>query len=211
MDVTLSLLSLLIGYFIAIFAIVNPITAMPVFLVLTETNTEAERNRQALKASFYMVAILVLFLFGGGYIITFFGISLDGIRIAGGIMIMNWAFSLLNPKEGGRKLDDESENEAKEKPDISFSPLAMPLLSGPGSIAVVMSFAAQGLTVSNYVLVTAAIVLTAVASYLVLRLAPLIVGMLGKTGMTGFTRMMGFIALCIGVQFIINGVRPILA
>ena len=66
MDVTLSLLSLLIGYFIAIFAIVNPITAMPVFLVLTETNTEAERNRQALKASFYMVAILVLFLFGGG-------------------------------------------------------------------------------------------------------------------------------------------------
>ena len=211
MDVTLSLLSLLIGYFIAIFAIVNPITAMPVFLVLTETNTEAERNRQALKASFYMVAILVLFLFGGGYIITFFGISLDGIRIAGGIMIMNWAFSLLNPKEGGRKLDDESENEAKEKPDISFSPLAMPLLSGPGSIAVVMSFAAQGLTVSNYVLVTAAIVLTAVASYLVLLLAPLIVGMLGKTGMTGFTRMMGFIALCIGVQFIINGVRPILA
>jgi multiple antibiotic resistance protein len=211
MDVTLSLLSLLIGYFIAIFAIVNPITAMPVFLVLTETNTKAERNRQALKASFYMVAILVLFLFGGGYIITFFGISLDGIRIAGGIMIMNWAFSLLNPKEGGRKLDDESENEAKEKPDISFSPLAMPLLSGPGSIAVVMSFAAQDLTVSNYVLVTAAIVLTAVASYLVLRLAPLIVGMLGKTGMTGFTRMMGFIALCIGVQFIINGVRPILA
>jgi multiple antibiotic resistance protein len=211
MDATLSLLSLLIGYFIAIFAIVNPITAMPVFLVLTETDTEAERNRQALKASIYMVAILLLFLFGGGYIISFFGISLDGIRIAGGIMIMNWAFSLLNPKEGGRKLDAESENEAKEKPDISFSPLAMPLLSGPGSIAVVMSFAAQDLSVSNYVLVTASIVLTAAASYLVLRLAPMIVGMLGKTGMTGFTRMMGFIALCIGVQFIINGVRPILA
>lgn len=211
MDATLSLLSLLFGYFIAIFAIVNPVTAMPVFLVLTETDTEAERNRQALKASFYMVAILLLFLFGGGYIISFFGISLDGIRIAGGIMIMNWAFSLLNPKEGGRKLDAESENEAKEKPDISFSPLAMPLLSGPGSIAVVMSFAAQDLSVSNYVLVTAAIVLTAAASYLVLRLAPMIVGMLGKTGMTGFTRMMGFIALCIGVQFIINGVRPILA
>jgi multiple antibiotic resistance protein len=74
-----------------------------------------------------------------------------------------------------------------------------------------MSFAAQDLSVSNYVLVTAAIVLTAAASYLVLRLAPMIVGMLGKTGMTGFTRMMGFIALCIGVQFIINGVRPILA
>lgn len=211
MDATLSLLSLLFGYFIAIFAIVNPVTAMPVFLVLTESNTEAERNRQALKASFFMVGILLSFLLAGGYIINFFGISLEGIRIAGGIMIMNWAFSLLNPKEGGRKLDDESENEAKEKPDISFSPLAMPLLSGPGSIAVVMSFASQDLSITNYILVTAAIVLTALFSYVVLRLAPVIVSVLGKTGMTGFTRMMGFIALCIGVQFIINGVRPILA
>lgn len=210
MDATLSLLSLLFGYFIAIFAIVNPVTAMPVFLVLTESNTEAERNRQALKASFFMVGILLSFLLAGGYIINFFGISLEGIRIAGGIMIMNWAFSLLNPKEGGRKLDDESENEAKEKPDISFSPLAMPLLSGPGSIAVVMSFASQDLSITNYILVTAAIVLTALFSYVVLRLAPVIVSVLGKTGMTGFTRMMGFIALCIGVQFIINGVRPIL-
>lgn len=211
MDATLSLLSLLFGYFIAIFAIVNPVTAMPVFLVLTETDTEAERNHQALKASFFMVGILLSFLLAGGYIISFFGISLEGIRIAGGIMIMSWAFSLLNPKEGGRKLDDESENEAKEKPDISFSPLAMPLLSGPGSIAVVMSFASQDLSITNYILVTAAIVLTAVFSYVVLRLAPIIVRVLGKTGMNGFTRMMGFIALCIGVQFIINGVRPILA
>lgn len=210
MDATLSLLSLLFGYFIAIFAIVNPVTAMPVFLVLTENNTEAERNRQALKASFFMVGILLSFLLGGTYIVSFFGISLEGIRIAGGIMIMSWAFSLLNPKEGGRKLDDESESEAREKPDISFSPLAMPLLSGPGSIAVVMSFASQELSITNYILITAAITLTAVGSYVVLRLAPIIVRMLGKTGMNGFTRMMGFIALCIGVQFIINGIRPIL-
>ncbi len=211
METTAHLLSLLFGYFIAIFTIVNPLSAMPVFLALTTTNTAAERNHQAFKASVYMVGILLSFLFAGTYIISFFGISLEGIRIAGGIMIMNWAFSLLNPKESGRKLSEDDENEAMEKPDISFSPLAMPLLSGPGSIAVVLSFASQELSVTNHILVVAAIVLTAVGSWAVLRIAPRAVGLMGRTGMTALTRMMGFISLCIGVQFIINGIRPILA
>jgi multiple antibiotic resistance protein len=204
------LISLLFGYFIAIFAIVNPISAMPVFLILTEGDGIARRNRQALKASIFMSGILLSFLFGGTYIISFFGISLEGIRIAGGLMIMNWAFSLLNPKEGGRKLSDEDETAAKEKPDISFSPMAMPLLSGPGSIAVVMSFASQDLSFTNYTLITAAIVLCSVGAYVVLRISPQFVKLMGKTGMAGFTRMMGFITLCIGVQFIINGIRTII-
>lgn len=206
-----SLISLLFGYFIAIFAIVNPVTAMPIFLVLTEKDTVERRNRQALKAAFFMSAILMSFLYGGTYIISFFGISLEGIRIAGGLMIISWAYSLLNPKEGGRKLSEEDESAARDKPDISFSPLAMPLLSGPGSIAVVMSFASQDLSYTNYILITAAIVLCSIGAYVVLRIAPQFVKLLGKTGMAGFTRMMGFIALCIGVQFIINGIRPILA
>ncbi len=182
---------------------------MPVFLVLTENDSMDRRNQQAMKASIYMSGILLSFLFGGTYIISFFGISLEGIRIAGGLMIMSWAFSLLNPKEGGRKLSDEDETAAKEKPDISFSPMAMPLLSGPGSIAVVLSFASQELSFSNYALLTAAIILCSLGAYIVLRIAPQFMKLLGKTGMAGFTRMMGFIALCIGVQFIINGIRPI--
>lgn len=211
LDSTIYLISLLFGYFVAIFAIVNPVTAMPVFLVLTEGDSIESRNRQALKASIFMSGILLSFLFAGTYIINFFGISLEGIRIAGGLMITSWAYSLLNPKEGGRKLSDEDEEDAKSKTDISFSPLAMPLLSGPGSIAVVLSFASQDLSITNYVLITAAILLCSLGAYVVLRIAPQFMRLLGKTGMAGFTRMMGFIALCIGVQFIINGVRPILA
>ena len=183
---------------------------MPVFLILTEKDTVEQRNQQALKASFYMVLILGSFLYGGTYIINFFGISLEGIRIAGGLMIITWAFSLLNPKEGGRKLSEEVESAARDKPDISFSPLAMPLLSGPGSIAVVLSFASQDLSFTNYIMISAAIILCAVGAYVVLRIAPQFVKVLGKTGMAGFTRMMGFIALCIGVQFIINGITPII-
>ena len=212
MDTTIiNLLSLTFGYFIAIFAIMNPITAMPVFLVLTENNTEEHRRKMANKAAIFTFFILVSFLYAGTYIINFFAISLEGIRIAGGLMIISWAFSLLNPKEGGRKLSAEDEDDARDKADISFSPMAMPLLSGPGSIAVVLSFASQELSVTNYILLTAAISLCSLGAFVVLRVAPQIVRVLGKTGMAGFTRMMGFIALAIGVQFIINGITPILA
>ncbi|MCH8567183.1 MAG: MarC family NAAT transporter [Balneolales bacterium] len=204
-------LSFLFTTFISIFAIVNPLTAMPVFLALTQDLPNSERNQQALRGAIYMVVILGAFLFGGSYIISFFGISIEGIRIAGGLMIMRFAYSLLNPDEGGRKISKEDEQESRQKPDISFSPLAMPLLSGPGSIAVVLGFGSQADGFFDYVTLFTAIVLVAAACFVVLYLAPKMVTVLGKTGMTALTRMMGFIALCIGVQFIINGIGMLLA
>ncbi len=183
---------------------------MPIFLALTQDNTKIERNRQALKGSFFMLGILGAFLFGGTYIINFYGISLEGIRIAGGLMIMSWGFSLLNPKESGRKISRADEREASEKMDISFSPLAMPLLSGPGSIAAVLGLASQSEGLFDHLAILIAIILVCVATYGVLRVSPKAVKYLGKTGMTALTRMMGFIALTIGVQFIINGITPLI-
>lgn len=203
-------LGLLLTSFISIFSIVNPLTAMPVFLALTQDNTNAERNRQALKGSLFMVFILGAFLFGGSYIIAFYGISIEGIRIAGGLMIMTWGFSLLNPRESGRKISKEDEREAADKLDISFSPLAMPLLSGPGSIAAVLGLATQSESIGEYMSIFIAILLVSAATFLVLYISPNAVKYLGKTGMTALTRMMGFIALCIGVQFLINGISPII-
>lgn len=183
---------------------------MPVFLALTTNDTDHHRKQQALKACIYMVMILVLFFFAGTYIMSFFGISLEGIRIAGGLMIMRSAYSLLNPNEGGRKLTEEDEEEARHKQDISFSPLAMPLLSGPGSIAVVLGFASTVSDWDQYVLILLAILATAFLAWIILRIAPMGVRFLGKSGMTAMARMMGFLGLCIGVQFVINGVVPLL-
>ncbi|MEX0685800.1 MAG: MarC family NAAT transporter [Balneolales bacterium] len=196
--------------FISILAIVNPFTAMPVFLALTDNHTKEHRIKQAGKAAIFMVFILSIFLFGGSYIISFFGISLEGIRIAGGLMIMKWAYTLLDPNIGGRKLSDEDHEEAMMKADISFSPLAMPLLSGPGSIAVVLGLASQVEEFSDYIALFTAICMVSLTAYIVLLIAPNSVKVLGKTGMNALTRMMGFITLCIGVQFIINGVSPLL-
>lgn len=196
----------LFAAFTSIFSVVNPLAAMPVFLSLTEKDDDKHRSWLAQKASFYMFLVLVIFLFAGTYIMSFFGISLPGIRIAGGLIIMRAAFVMLNPEQPGRKISDEDEEAAKTKEDISFSPLAMPLLSGPGSIAVVIGLATQAESLVDYIIITVAILLVSLIAYAVLRVAPWATRFIGKTGMNAMTRMMGFIALAIAVQFILNGI-----
>lgn len=196
--------------FTSLFSVVNPISAMPVFLALTTGDNEARRKKQALKSAVWMSVILITFFLAGSYIMSFFGISLEGIRIAGGLMIMRASYSLLNPNDGGKKLTAEDEEEAITKDDISFSPMAMPMLSGPGSIAVVLGLASTITEWHQYLMTIAAILVTSILAWVILRIAPVGVRYLGKTGMNAMTRMMGFLGLTIGVQFIINGVMPLL-
>lgn len=198
--------TLFIAAFTSIISVANPLAAIPVFLSLTEHNTNTERTHIAQKSSFYMFVVLAIFLLGGTYIMSFFGISLPGIRIAGGLIILRAAYAMLNPGDSERKISEEAEEAAKQKEDISFSPMAMPMLSGPGSIAVVIGLASQAEGVVDLIIMTAAIVLVALLSYGVLRLAPFSARYIGPTGMSAITRMMGFIAMAIGVQFILNGV-----
>tara|TARA_R110000868_G_scaffold408293_7_gene691064 strand:- start:13578 stop:14252 length:675 start_codon:yes stop_codon:yes gene_type:complete len=198
--------ALLIASFTSLFSVVNPITAMPVFMTLTEGDTDQEKARTARKSSIYMFCVLIIFLLAGTYILSFFGISLPGIRIAGGLVIMRAGFAMLNPETGGRKLSNEDQEAAMEKEDVSFSPLAMPLLSGPGSIAVVIGFGSQAQSVIDFIIHGVAVFLVALLAWGILRVAPWLNKIIGKSGMTVITRMMGFIALAIGVQFVINGI-----
>jgi multiple antibiotic resistance protein len=196
----------LIASFTSIISVANPLTAMPVFISLTEQNTDKERATIAKKASFYMFLILTIFLLAGTYIMSFYGISLPGVRIAGGLIIMRAAYAMLTPGRDERKLSDKDKEAAQSKEDVSFSPMAMPMLSGPGSIAVVIGLASQAEGIADLTIVTMAIVLSALIAYLILRLAPISAKYIGPTGMGAVTRMMGFIAMCIAVQFILNGI-----
>jgi multiple antibiotic resistance protein len=202
----IGLAGLLFVSFSSLFSVVNPLAAMPIFLSLTDRFNEYERIQTAKKASFYMFGVLITFLLIGTYILSFFGISLAGIRIAGGLIIMRAAYSMLNPETGGKKLTDEDEAAALEKEDVSFSPLALPLLSGPGSIAVVIGFATQAEAVTDYLINGISIVLVCIITYGVLRLAPVSARYIGPTGLNVMTRLMGFIALAISVQFILSGI-----
>jgi len=197
---------LLFASFTSLFSVVNPLAAMPLFLSLTDRFSEQERINTAQKASVYMFGVLIVFLLIGTFILSFFGISLPGIRIAGGLIIMRAAYSMLNPEKSGRKLTEEDEKAALEKEDISFSPLALPLLSGPGSIAVVIGFATQAENVLDYIINGVSILLVVLVSYVLLRLAPISAKYIGPTGLNIMTRLMGFIALAISVQFILSGI-----
>jgi multiple antibiotic resistance protein len=201
------LLFFFVGSFVSLFSIVDPLLAVPVFVSLTEKYSFKKRVQIAKDASIYTLGILLVFFIAGGLILKFFGISLEGLRIAGGLMIIGSAIEMLQKKE---RLLPAEQQESEEKEDIAFSPLAMPLLSGPGSIAVIIGMTTDAKSVSHYIVIFFVILIITIICYVFLRLAPLISQKIGTTTMKSFTRIMGFILLCIGVQYIVNGVMPLL-
>lgn len=197
------------GTVVALLPIINPLAAAPTFLTITEGDTDERRKEQALKGCVYMVAILVSFLVGGSFIMNFFGISIPGLRIAGGIMMTGIGMNMLATQKHGSKEEEEEREAARQKGDISFSPLAMPMLSGPGSIAVTLGFSSLATEVLDYVAIILGIVVVAFASYLVLRISGKVVKFIGPVGMNAMTKIMGFLIMCIGVQFVVNGILGI--
>jgi multiple antibiotic resistance protein len=193
--------------FTSLFTIVNPLGMMPVFLGLTAADTSEYRKWQAKKACLYMACILAFFLFAGTFIMNFFGISLESLRIAGGLVILRSGLSMLNSDD---RLSKKSKLEAIEKPDISLTPLAMPLLSGPGSIAATISLATQSPEIIHNLIVLLSIILVGVIAYLILRVSNTLLPWIGRGGLEAVTKIMGFIAMTVGVQFFINGITPLI-
>lgn len=196
-----------IGSFVSLFSIVNPLLPVPVFVSLTQRYTIEQRVNTAKRASVYVFGILMIFFVAGGLILKFFGISIEGIRIAGGLMIVGSAIEMLQKRE--RLLPSEKQ-ESEEKEDIAFSPLAMPLLSGPGSIAVLIGMTSDAKSLVHYSVILLVIVLVTFCCYVMLRLAHFISERMSNTVLKSFSRIMGFLLLCVGVQYIVNGVMPLL-
>lgn len=195
----------------ALLPIVNPLSAVGLVVSITADLTEAERTEQIKRACIYMFAILTAFLVAGGLIMSFFGISIPGLRIAGGLIVSYLGFRMLFPESAA--MSPQERVEAAHKRDVSFTPLAMPSLSGPGSIAVVIGISTTAQQSShvilNHILVAIGVAITAMISYAVLRAAARLNRLLGATGMNATARIMGFLLVCIGVQFIINGIAEI--
>lgn len=199
-----------LGAFTSLFSIIDPPGVMPVFLALTAAHPASYRNYTARKATIFMAGILIFFLFAGTFVMTFFGISLESLRVAGGIIIMRSGFDLLNANHKA-ELSKQSKQEALEKADISFTPLAMPLLSGPGSIAATISLATQAKSFVYVLVILLAILIICAITFLILRVSQRLLPYLGPSGLDAVSKIMGFIALTVGVQFILNGLSPFLA
>ncbi|HEX9651219.1 MAG TPA: MarC family protein [Cyclobacteriaceae bacterium] len=202
-----------LGTLSALFSVVNPIGATPVFISLTQENSKKEIKDIALRTAIYMVLILVIFFLAGKFILDFFGILVEHIRIAGGIMIVISGMRLLRQdSEKGKIISKEVRLEGMEKDDISFTPMAMPLLSGPGSIALLIgmfdSLKGPAYWESGFIIL--AIILVSALTFIILLFSRTLNKFLGKGGMAALSRLMGFIVLSIGIGMIMNGLIPLL-
>jgi multiple antibiotic resistance protein len=192
----------------ALFPIMNPFSTAPLYVSLTAGFDPKKRRRQAIMACVYAFAILATFLLLGSAIVQFFGISIPGIRAAGGLIILSVGFGMLFP----RPAPPTPESVGQQELDVAFTPLAMPSLAGPGSISVVLTAAAQIRTSYPddwpiiYVGVILGMAVTLVIAFIILRAAEVMVRFLGKAGMDAMTRIFGFLLICIGMQFLLTGV-----
>ena len=189
-------MEVLLATFTTLFSVVNPFGAMPVFLTLTAGDRVADRAATALRACCYMVVILTVAFFGGQYILNFFGINIQHLRIAGGILLMRSAFELLTPGANRDRVGPEALEASKTKNDISFTPLAMPMLSGPGSMAICIGLIRP--TYPDKIFTLVGFALVALAAFVILVSSLRLTRVLGKPGMAAMSRVMGFITLAIG-------------
>jgi len=211
MNLAAELVSYMLSTIGALLPIVNPFAAAPMVITMTAAMTQQERRDQIRRGCMYMFCILAVFLVAGGLIMQFLGISIPGLRVAGGLVIAGVGFRMLF-------LPQPSTAYAESAPrhDISFTPLAIPSLAGPGSIAVVIGMSTSAVQAGRDALlrhgmIVVGIALTAVVCYFVLRAATRLARFLGPAGMSGMTGIMGFLLVCIGVQFVINGVMNLVA
>jgi multiple antibiotic resistance protein len=187
--------------------IMNPFSTAPLFVSLSAGFDKRKQRHQALLACVYSFGILAVFLWLGRTIVDFFGISVPGIRVAGGLIISTVGFRMLFPPPAVA-----GAGPAEPQQDIAFTPIAMPSLAGPGSIAAILAAAAQIQSIRPddwhliYVAVLIGLVITLAISFVVLRAASGMVRFLGPSGIDAMTRIFGFLLICIGMQFLLTGI-----
>lgn len=208
---------------VMILPLANPLTTVALFLGLSRDMSQTERNRQIAQTSVYVFIIMLAAFYGGQLILQTFGISIPGLRIAGGLIVGLIGINMLfSPQESGSdiEVDDKAaqlRSTRKRNVNIAFVPLAMPSTAGPGTIAMLISAAAEiesGVDITPWVLAVAptlTFLSVCVILWVCLRSSGLIMHWLGAGGIAAISRLMGFLLVCMGTQFIINGVVEIVA
>lgn len=197
----------IVKFFAALFAIMNPVGGIPVFLSVTEGKTDAERSGIAAVASIAVAAILIVCVLIGAELLRAFGVSVAGLRTAGGLIILSIAFSLLHAKPSGMH---QSPEDARAQDNPAIYPLAMPMIAGPGAISTVIVFAHDPGNSSAYFALIGVILAMAVLVFLGMRMAVAASRLLGNAGMNVITRMMGIILAAIAVEMVFAGARGLL-
>jgi MarC family membrane protein len=202
-------IAIFLQFFLGLVAAVNPIGIMPVFVSLTGHMTLEEKKKTAVTANIAVAVILIVSLLAGQFLLDMFSISLDSFRVAGGLLLLSIAFSMMSGKLGEDKQNKQEKSEYVSKEQIGVVPLAMPLMAGPGAISSTIVYGSRYPSMFDTVGIMVTIVAFCACTWLLFRSAPLIVRFLGQTGINVITRIMGLILGALGIEFIANGLRAL--
>lgn len=196
--------------FISLLALINPIGAIPFFISLTTQQTEDEKRRTIKVASISVAVVVALSALLGQQIIGFFNITVASLQVGGGLIMIMMAMNMLNAQTGRAKATPEEEDEAEAKASIAVVPLAIPLLTGPGSISTVIVYAGKTKHWWELIILVALGVALGAVVYAVFRAADPIARVIGRTGINIGTRLMGLILSALAVEFIVDGLKTLL-
>ena len=194
--------------FATLFATVGVADIAFIFAALTKDNTPAQRRVFATRGVLVALGILLFFAVLGNAILDLFGITIPALRTAGGVLLLLIAIDMVFARHsGGTGTTDEEESEARQSHDISVFPLAMPLMAGPGAISAVILLTTGARSDFEFWLVLAAIVVILALCWLTLLIAIPIQRLLGLTGLSVVSRIVGILLAALAVQFVFDGIR----
>ena len=203
-----------LGALVSLLVITNPLSKLPLFISLTQGMSDERRRQQAHRAGLFAGLIMLVSLIAGNMLLAFFGISYGAMRIAGGLVVAAIGYQMLF----GGNSPNKAPIVRRDKDDYSFFPIAMPGIAGPGTIAVVIGFSTEIAEIADYVdlavalgWTTLAIIAVALVNWAVMRYSDLLSRRLGPSGTLVLSKLMGFLLICIGVQFVGSGIRTFIA
>lgn len=193
--------------FIALFIIVDPIVNVPIFVSILENFEAKNRKSMVQKAVVIAATVLIIFTLLGNYIFKFLGIEMYSFRIAGGILLFIISLEMLFGRRTKTESSVEEEDEAKIREDVTVTPMAVPLLTGPGAITTGIVLFNSAKTLANEIILIADILLVFLISYVILARSDYLFKILGRTGTRVVVRIMGLLLSAIAVQFVMTGIE----
>jgi len=193
--------------FATLFSVLDPFGAAAIFLALTRSDSAGRRRAQAMRAVRSSMIILIIFALVGETIFSLFGISVQALMVAGGLILINLAFRMLEGKSPSSKSSGAEREEAEFKDDIAIIPMAMPMLAGPAAITSVVVFANRASSGAEFFSLLLAIGAVLGITYQALKQSETIAALLGETGLRIMVRVMGLILISMGVEFVLSAVK----
>jgi len=193
--------------FSSLFTLINPIGIVPIFIAMTDEYSKKERDIIAFKSVLFAFFILILFGVLGEFIFSFYNITIHGFRIAGGILLLKISFDMIESKRSRTRTTPMEEKAAEEKNEIAYTPLAIPLIAGPGSIASIMILSSESSHWNHKITLFLALGTVLLITFLTLKLSKYLTTTFGRSGLRIMQRIMGLILMVISIEFILKGIK----